>query len=644
MNLIGNNFVNCQSCFNAIEYFKNIFAYKYREIGFSGWAIAMIILGIVIPLIYIYIIAQYRAHIPVYQSAKFVFNASIVSIIYGEIRLWIHVYRDYYDIKKLAWPQYPLYFLFIVYFMLITFLLYCLIKFGRQALKRFSFRNFKDWGPYLTFTKNPCNSIRIAWRDDPKNETGKRKKNIVFLGNMDDFNKKIPINNSFPKTKKIPPITIWTESQDPDNDSAEIQNDIKIKARVLHIKKVPVKYIIPKARITLTIRIKRVKLFTFLKGMHYLEISNLKPNTRYFYKINYREQIYSFKTSPCSLRLPSSPALPEHINISINRKNDKKEKGNPSFKEGDLNNIADELFNFLVIGDLHAGGNDVSWFVRILEDNYHDANFMLTLGDLVSDSQKISHWKTFFGQFKNVISLFPLIYLPGNHDGYFIKGYRNWRTFLWQPYANPLIGGFFSVTYLNTHLIMLDNFNAARKYKLFSWEQKEWLEKELEKAESSPKIDNIFLFMHYPPISTGDSGVDPDLLPIFMRIVKKYTKIKLVIAGHIHLYQSFIMNVNKERKVAFIVSGGGGGDLEKAVLHQLVPRPYHWTSDGIDTPPKFIPDNYWKKDLQNNDIIRKFHHKSAILHHFLRIFVRKDKIIIEVIDKENQKIDEIVLV
>jgi predicted phosphodiesterase len=298
----------------------------------------------------------------------------------------------------------------------------------------------------------------------------------------------------------------------------------------------------------------------------------------------------------------------------------------------------EEPYSFIVVGDLHAGGNKIEPFVKIISENYLDSRFILALGDSVSDSQHKIHWKAFLGQMEPILSQLPIIAIPGNHDGYAIKRYNNWRLIFDQDYPEPEKGGFHSIYLKHTCIILLDNYNGSHMYTKISPEQANWFDAELEKASDNSQIKQIFVAMHHPPFSTGEAGCDPQLGPFFEARVNKYPKIKIIFAGHCHLYQRFEVKT-EEKKINYIVSGGGGGVLDKWIMKKWTGRPYYWESNGHMQNLKFDLDTPKKHPLRNDLFIKNHHVKSIIKNHFLIVKIAQDQIEIKVRSWDNEEIE-----
>jgi hypothetical protein len=305
------------------------------------------------------------------------------------------------------------------------------------------------------------------------------------------------------------------------------------------------------------------------------------------------------------------------------------------------NNTPNQELSFILLSDLHAGGDSISILIQTLEKVLKKENFILNLGDTVSDAQGFAHWKTFFSQMQPVLSQIPMVYIAGNHDGYAKRRFKMWRTLLWQPYVNISQSGYFSFDFFHCHFILLDNYIGSGHFSYFSQDQIKWLDQDLVKAQNNLQIEHIILCMHHPPFSTGDVGCNPILGPFCMDRVKKFTKIKMILAGHCHFYQSFLVPI-ENRIVAFIVAGGGG-KMEKDVLKRFSSRIYKWDSSGLTTNPYFFHRGNPNSPLRNDSFIRQYHHRTIITHHFLKVSIIENAINLKVFNWQGNLLDEIKL-
>jgi len=121
-----------------------------------------------------------------------------------------------------------------------------------------------------------------------------------------------------------------------------------------------------------------------------------------------------------------------------------------------------------------------------------------------------------------------------------------------------------------------------------------WMEKHLRAARKGPGIDHIFVTMHHPMYSTTMRETPPDpkkpssgeciepVRRLYEPLFRKYD-VTMVFSGHAHLYDRFCVPDDDRatrrdpppasyphdgRRVHYIVTGGGGGPLNRSGLRQ----------------------------------------------------------------------------
>jgi len=255
---------------------------------------------------------------------------------------------------------------------------------------------------------------------------------------------------------------------------------------------------------------------------HAIYISNLEPDTQYFYQVfsdaNSFSDILSFKTLIAS-------------------------------DQSD--------FKFVVYGDTQKNQMIHAAIIDLALDS--KPAFVIHMGDLVDEGDLPQEWIDFFtieSELLRTTSLFPTY---GNHDGdgffydslFFTPGDERWYTF----------------TNGNARFISLEVAKDRWPDIEPTSEQYKWLESELSKNDHPWLI----VFFHMPPY-TSEYGSDEDryertieetlfirdnLTPLFEKF-----GVDLVLNGHHHNYQR-----SQANGITYIVSGGGGARLS----HKLLP-------------------------------------------------------------------------
>lgn len=268
------------------------------------------------------------------------------------------------------------------------------------------------------------------------------------------------------------------------------------------------------------------------KTIHELKLGNLKPYTRYFYRVLCedaegnlaRSDVYSFQTAPG----------PE------------------------------TAWAFGILGDTQRNP-DVTR--RCAEGIFAlRPNLMLHCGDVVDDGFAKQQWV--FDLFEPCARLFaqvPAFPVIGNHE-------KNSHWY-YDYFSLPAPEYYYTFTYGNAQFFMIDSNKDCGPES----EQYRWLEKALAESKATWK----FTAHHHPCFSSdeddygdhlkgkpgrnytwGDSNV--------RRLVPLYEKygVDISFAGHIHSYERtwpiLQMTVNQAKGVRYVVTGGGGGGLEQA--------------------------------------------------------------------------------
>ncbi len=233
---------------------------------------------------------------------------------------------------------------------------------------------------------------------------------------------------------------------------------------------------------------------------HSIEVTNLEPSSKYYYRVRLDSQFHSFKTAATS----------------------------------------SEPFTFCVFGDTRtdsvAHQSVVDRIVAI------EPNFVLHTGDLVYNGYSLDDWNTFFNIEKNLMNSIPFMPSIGNHEVpstiylelFYLPGNEKWYSF----------------NYSNAHFICLDTESDLTGTQLI------WLEDDLLSANAKPEIDWIFVYFQKPPYSKGAWGSDTVIRNAWCNLFETYN-VDMVFSGHNHFYQ----RTNIINDVIYIVTGGGGAPL-----------------------------------------------------------------------------------
>lgn len=273
-----------------------------------------------------------------------------------------------------------------------------------------------------------------------------------------------------------------------------------------------------------------------LGHLHHLFLSDLTPNTKYYYKIDknfvadHESNVFSFTTAPSS---------------------------NEDFKVILVGDMQPTWVDTLRSGELVARGIEAE-----------QPDFVIQLGDLSSSGDLPLIWHFTMKNFPLYAAKAPFQMAVGNHD---YAGGGDVNTRMLFPYAyNSSQGLYYSFDYGNAHFINIDNFDAGN-YGM-STTQKTWVEQDLIEAKSRGQ-DWIFISFHHTILTTGTSGQNWDLQSWMVPLADKYD-VDGIFFGHDHHYEhwNYIYGLSgllyndtdtpSGNETNYWCSGGGGAHLE----------------------------------------------------------------------------------
>jgi len=259
---------------------------------------------------------------------------------------------------------------------------------------------------------------------------------------------------------------------------------------------------------------------------HGIVLTNLKPQTNYFYRVISRDSsndiaasdIFTFQTAPKQ----------------------------------------DSPFAFVVIGDSRTYP---ARFHRIASRIYGERpNFVIHVGDVVTDGMKKNQWIDEFLQPASILmSRVPTYVAIGNHE-------RNAHWY-YDYVAYPQPENYYSFKYGNAEFFIVDSNEDL----LPESAQVKWLTQALAKSRATWK----FVAHHHPPYSSdkddyGNTAREKSTLgDLKMRkLIPLYEKyhVDIVWFGHIHSYERTYPikddKIDMKEGVIYIQTGGGGAELE----------------------------------------------------------------------------------
>lgn len=193
-------------------------------------------------------------------------------------------------------------------------------------------------------------------------------------------------------------------------------------------------------------------------------------------------------------------------------------------------------------------------------------NFLLHLGDVVDDGYAKQQWvHDLFEPSARLLAYVPMFPVIGNHE-------KNAHWY-YDYFSLPAPEYWYTFTCGNAEFFMVDSNKDCRP----GSEQYRWLDRALGASKATWK----FTAHHHPCFSSdeddygdhwkgkpgkgytwGDSNVR-NLVPLYEK-----HGVDIAFAGHIHSYERtwpiLQMAINQQKGVRYVVSGGGGGGLEQA--------------------------------------------------------------------------------
>ena len=264
--------------------------------------------------------------------------------------------------------------------------------------------------------------------------------------------------------------------------------------------------------------------------IHHVLLTDLKPNTKYYYKIG------------------SSEEMKNEINVFQTAPGDE----NSSFK-------------FMAISDTQQTSWSNGFCRKVaskLTKNIFQYDFMMNVGDFVWDGQDQSDWDDFFDIYGKVLNKTVIVPVIGNHDSTYPKmneSETNSKFSEYFPMSSSPNFYSYSFNYSMAHFTICDfqygtedEFENLREYQL------DWIKKDLEQAQSSKY--RIVSF-HCPIKASGFHGINENMVENLLPILKHYN-VSLILNGHDHHYE----HVRSDGIDSVILGGGGAFQDPHAIL------------------------------------------------------------------------------
>ena len=251
---------------------------------------------------------------------------------------------------------------------------------------------------------------------------------------------------------------------------------------------------------------------------HIFSLTNLQPDTRYWYQVNNEQKQY----------FNSPPASGESLHFAVGT--------DAHFGAGDARNDLTEKM------------------LQQIANPTNKYNLFFYVGDLVEYGFKDAYWQEALKVMSSTTSVIPVKYAVGNHDT-LLGGLNRYETYC-GPKGMPLQSGtqlWQRIDVGNVHFLVIDLEWSAES---FNKAQSEWLDKQL---ASIPKDDWTIVMGHgfyYASGSITDGWKwydNPETINKLTPLFEKYG-VDIVFSGHAHQ-----LELLQKSGVSYVICGAFGG-------------------------------------------------------------------------------------
>lgn len=266
---------------------------------------------------------------------------------------------------------------------------------------------------------------------------------------------------------------------------------------------------------------------TDLTTEHEVTLSNLTPDTKYYFKIGNRTEVLAESVTG-NMYVITGPKIgtKQFVRAWI--------LGDPGTANNNQRHVRDAYYNYVATSPTNTGKTDM----------------MLFLGDNAYNTGKDSEYQNaFFDVYDDMFKKSAAWSCLGNHDGQSADSatqsgpYFDIFTFPTAGEAGGTASGteaYYSFDYANVHFIILDSHQTSRAVggAMYNWA--------LTDIQNTTQ-DWIVTLFHHPAYSKGSHDSDEDHRPIEMREnimpMLEANGVDLVLSGHSHSYErSYFLN------------------------------------------------------------------------------------------------------
>lgn len=265
--------------------------------------------------------------------------------------------------------------------------------------------------------------------------------------------------------------------------------------------------------------------YNFNMYQHTVSLTNLKPGTKYAYKVGNAE--YGWWSEAGTVETSGNDTSVTFFHMS-----DPQSQNEKQYTEAWANTV-DKAFEL-----------------------YPEAKFICNTGDLVDCGMNTNQWQWMFDTASDNLKNTYLMPATGNHEEK--DDYSTVSNFVLpnMPEQDTTTGVYYSYTYNNVHVAVL-NTNNLDENEALNPEQIEWLKKDMEASDAQWKV----LAFHKALYSNGSHYDDEDVCAMRDQLCSLIPElnIDLVLQGHDHVYlRTHSLDGNKvvdEEKTALEYNG-----------------------------------------------------------------------------------------
>jgi hypothetical protein len=224
---------------------------------------------------------------------------------------------------------------------------------------------------------------------------------------------------------------------------------------------------------------------------------------------------------------------------------------------------------FLVYGDDRSDETAHAALARQIASTPSD--FLVNTGDIVADGGSLEDWQSFFQVEAGLLRDRAIFLSIGNHELYDDQAGANFaRYFGFREGGGATDQPYGTMRWSGVRFFFLNGMHDWQ-----SGEERQWLERELGRADSEPGLVWRIIVVHHGPWSSGPHGGNPKLLAAHLPELFVRHKVDLVLSGHDHIYER-----GTSEGVKYLVSGGGGAPLypiaQRAPTASMAETAYHF--------------------------------------------------------------------